>query len=310
MTITHRIDEITRIPLLHRAEIIGAPKSCKIEITSRCNYRCDFCVKSIRATANEEMDRDLFSRIIRELYAAGVEELGLFYIGESFVCKWLPEAISEAKDIGFDYVFLTTNGSAATPMRVRECMHAGLDSLKFSLNFSSPEQLSSVAHVDEHYWQKAIDCLKYAHGVREVGGYKCGLYASSIALDGEQGEAMRKVVEDILPYVDEHYWLPLYGMGGASKAAGWKPRQGNPGRLANMRDPLPCWAVFTEAHVTVDGLLAACCFGSGIDGDLIMADLKQVSFAAGWNSNKFQELRKAHLAKDVTGTACAACAAG
>jgi len=77
-----------------------------------------------------------------------------------------------------------------------------------------------------------------------------------------------------------------------------------------MRDPLPCWAVFTEAHVTVDGLLAACCFGSGIDGDLIMADLKQVSFAEGWNSDRFQELRKAHLAKDVTGTACAACAAG
>ena len=100
------------------------------------------------------------------------------------------------------------------------------------------------------------------------------------------------VVDDVKPFVDEHYWLPLYGMGGASKAAGWKPQPGNPGRLDNMREPLPCWAVFTEAHVTVDGLLAACCFGSGLDGDLIMSDLKQHSFMEAWNSPAYQSLRR------------------
>jgi hypothetical protein len=111
--------------------------------------------------------------------------------------------------------------------------------------------------------------------------------------------------------VDEHYWLPLYGMSGAAKEAGWKPKPGNPGRLDNMRsEPLPCWAAFTEAHVTADGMLAACCFGTGLDGALAMADLKTISFEDGWNSAAFQMLRRAHLAKDVTGTACEACAAG
>jgi len=46
------------------------------------------------------MDRAFYSRIIRELRDAGVEELGVFYIGESFTCKWLPEAIAEAKRSG------------------------------------------------------------------------------------------------------------------------------------------------------------------------------------------------------------------
>ena len=122
---------------------------------------------------------------------------------------------------------------------------------------------------------------------------------------------MRALVDEIRPYVDEHYWLPLYGMSGAAKAAGWKPKPGNPGRLDNMRaEPLPCWAVFTEAHVTADGMLAACCFGTGLDGDLAMADLKTTPFADAWNSASFQTLRAAHLAKDVTGTACESCAAG
>jgi radical SAM protein with 4Fe4S-binding SPASM domain len=256
------------------------------------------------------MDRALYSRVIRDLYASGVKELGVFYIGESFVCKWLPEAIAEAKEVGFPYVFLTTNGSAATPLRVKECMEAGLDSLKFSLNFVDSAQLADVAQVGPQYWQRALNHLRGAREVRDAGGYPCKIYASSIAFDGEQGERMRGVVESIRPLVDEHYWLPLYGMGGASKEAGMKPQQGNPGRLCAMRDPLPCWAVFTEAHITVDGKLAACCFGTGVDGDLIMGDLKKESFMEGWNSDAYRTLRRAHLSGNVSMTACRECTAG
>jgi hypothetical protein len=308
MTITSRIDAITAIPPEYRNEHIPAPKSCKIEITANCNYKCKFCVKSIQPD-NSHMDRKFFSRVIRELRQAGVEELGLFYIGESFTCKWLPEAIREAKEVGFPYVFLTTNGSAATPERVYDCMKAGLDSLKFSINFYDSEQLADVAQVSGKFWSKAINNLKSARHVRDENDFKCGIYASSIAFDGEQGVKMREVVSDIEPFVDEFYWLPLYGMSGASKNAGWKPQPGNPGRLDAMRPPLPCWAVFTEAHITASGKLAACCFGTGSDGDLVMADLTKVSFKDGWNSLEFQELRKAHLAEDVSKTACASCAA-
>lgn len=309
MTITERIDNITRIAPQYLGTVIPAPKSVKIELTATCNYKCSFCVKSLREESGE-MDKALYRRLLVEMRAAGVEELGVFYIGESFTSKWLPQAIAEAKEVGFPYVFLTTNGSAATPQRVRECMEAGLDSLKFSLNFDTAKQLSDVAQVSPVYWQRAINNLKAARKVRDDGGYSCGLYASSIAFDGEQGERMRAVVEEIRPFVDEHYWLPLYGMSGASEAAGWKPQPGNPGRLEAMRDPLPCWAVFTEGHITKDGLMSACCFGEGADDALAMADLKEVSFMDGWNSVAYQNLRRAHLSKDVKGTPCEHCAAG
>lgn len=306
--ISTRIDAITKIPESHRGEILPAPRSVKIEITANCNYRCTFCVKSLRADEGH-MDRALYSRLIREMREAGVEELGVFYIGESFTCSWLAEAIKEAKDVGFPYVFLTTNGAAATPQKVKACMEAGLDSLKFSLNFADPGQLASVAQVGPSHWQKAIDNLKAAREIRDANGYKCGIYASSIDFDGAQGEKMRAVIADIEPFVDEAYWLPLYGMSGASEAAGWKPQPGNPGRKAAMREPLPCWAVFTEGHITKDGLLAACCFGSGLDGGLVMGDLKEQGFMEAWNSETFQKLRAAHLSKNVEGTACESCAA-
>ena len=308
-SIVDRIDAITGITSDRLSTIAPIPKSVKIEITANCNYHCSFCVKSLRADSGS-MDRKLYTRLINEMYDAGVEELGVFYIGESFTAKWLPDAIREAKTVGFPYVFLTTNGTVATPGRVYQCMEAGLDSLKFSLNFYSELQLVEVAKVDKSWYRRTIENLKSAWSVREAGHFKCGLYASSIAFDGEQGKLMREVVEEIKPFVDEHYWLPLYGMSGASKAAGWKPQPGNPGRLDNMREPLPCWAVFTEGHITHDGKLAACCFGDGLDGGLVMADLKTVSFKEGWNSEPFQKLRAAHLKKDVSGTSCEHCAAG
>lgn len=307
MTITERIDNVTGIGSM-LGEVLGPPRSVKIELTATCNYACTFCTKSLNPS-DGPMDRALWSRLIREMRDAGVQELGVFFIGESFTCKWLPQAIAEAKEIGFPYVFLTTNGSAATPQRVQACMAAGLDSLKFSLNFYSATQLAEVARVNERFWRRSIEHLKQAHKVREEGGYKCGLYASSIAFDGAQGQAMRAVVEEVRPFVDEHYWLPLFGMNGASEAAGLKPSQGNPGRLANMRAPLPCWSVFTEGHIDKDGRLIACCFGDGGDDGLIMADLKEVGFMEGWNSPKFQALRAAHMTKDVRGTACESCIA-
>ena len=165
----------------------------------------------------------------------GVEELGVFFIGESFLCQWLPEAIAEAKKVGFPYVFLTTNGSAASEKKLKQCMENGLDSLKFSLNFYEPAQLNQIAKVDERYFAKAIEAVKVARRIRDEGGHNCGIYASSIAFDGEQGEKMRRLVADIEPYVDEHYWLPLFSMREASERSGMKPIVGNPGRLAKMR---------------------------------------------------------------------------
>lgn len=310
MTITARIDNIVHVKEDYLHERIPAPPSIKIELNSRCAYKCHFCVRSIRENDKLDMDRALFSRIMREAYAAGTREAGLFYINEPFSVGWLPDAIRECREIGYPYIFLTTNGSVATPERVEACMRAGLDSLKFSLNFYDAEQLSEVAGVSKRTFERVKYHIKQAHEIRERNEYATKLYASSIAFDGEQGEKMRALVDEIRPYVDEHYWLPLYGMSGAAKAAGWQPRPGNPGRLDNMRaEPLPCWAVFTEAHVTADGMLAACCFGTGLDGALAMADLKSTPFLEAWNSATFQALRRAHLAKDVSGTPCASCAA-
>jgi len=309
--ITSRIDAITRIPVRYLAESLPAPRSVKIELTSQCNYRCGFCAHRLRMKVRGEMDRAFFERVVGEMADAGVEELGVFYIGESFMCDWLPDAIRYAKERGISYVFLTTNGSLATPERVEACMRAGLDSLKFSMNSADEEQFVEIAAVKAKLFRDSIANLKAARAVRDAGGHRCGIYASSIQYDGAQQDRMEKLVEEIRPFVDEHYWLPLYSMGSVAtqreEELGYRPIAGNQGRIGALREPLPCWSAFTEGHITHEGKLSACCFDAG--DKWVMADLKQVSFMDGWNSDSFVKLRGAHLRKDVKGTICESCVA-
>lgn len=316
MGITERIDNITKIPPEYRSVTPPCPKSVKIELTGKCNFRCAFCAHAKNIRETRHMDFGLFQRLLYEMREAGVEEIGLFYLGESFLNELLPEAVHFAKHKAkFPYVFLTTNGSLATPEKMEACFRNGLDSLKFSMNWCDEEQFMEVARVKPAYFHKAIENIFASRSVRdkvlEETGHKCGLYASYIHYNGEQDEKMRPLVERARSVLDEVYALPLYSQadltGGENKKDGWNVTAGNRGRLDAMRDPLPCWALFTEGHITWDGHLSACCFDH--DGRFNMGQLTEVPFMEAWHSQKFQDLRAANLKKDVKGTACEGCAA-
>lgn len=262
----------------------------------------------------KDMDRNLFDRLLAEMRSAGVEEIGLFYLGESFLVHWLPEAVAYAKkSIGFPYVFLTTNGTLATGKRCEQLFRSGLDSLKFSFNYADAAQFEEIARMPGKLFGTMIANIKTARHIRDKvaleTGHRCNLYASYIQYDGNQGVRMSAAVAEVAPYLDEIYALPLYSqaelVGDSERAKGWNVTAGNRGRVGALRDPLPCWATFTEGHITFDGKLSACCFDH--DGKFSMGDLTTTPFMDAWNSEKFQVLRAAHLAKDVSGTACEFC---
>tara|TARA_Y100000310_G_scaffold160700_1_gene160538 strand:- start:3062 stop:4009 length:948 start_codon:yes stop_codon:yes gene_type:complete len=309
--ITDKIDAVTGIPDEYLKTELPAPISVKIELTARCNFKCQFCATGYKLREKGEMDERFYLRLLEDLKASGVKEVGMFFLGESMLLASLPTRIKQAKNAGFEYVYLTTNGSLATPEKVRACMEAGLDSLKFSLNYADEDQFMEISQVKGSYFHLMNDNIKAAWDVRQAGNYDCGLFASYIEYTGEQMEKMKPLLNELAPYFDEMYSLPLYSQAdftGASNAdQGWDVRAGNPGRAEAMRAPLPCWSLFTETRITHDGHVAACCFDH--DGKFDMGDLNQMSFMEVWNNPVFQELRQAHLGKDVKGTVCEGCVA-
>jgi pyruvate-formate lyase-activating enzyme len=315
-TICERIDAVTLIGQERMGAVVPAPKSVKIEVSPRCNFRCSYCALRTRVDQPKcDMDIGLFQRVTLEMHKAGVEEIGVFYLGESLMNPMLLiDCVKWCKRyLGIPYVFLTSNASLAKPWVVGELMKAGLDSLKWSVNAADGEQFESIMGVKSSLFSQALANIKTAWLHREAGKFWTRLYASSIMYDGEQQEKMTKLLTDhVLPFVDQHYYLPLYGQmthwnETGDGGTGYKPTAGNQGRIGALRAPLPCWSAFTEGHVTADGILTACCFDS--DGRFHMGDLKKECFMDAWNNQKFQDLRAAHLKRDVSGTICEDCIA-
>ncbi len=305
MTIKHRIDKVTHISNAYLKEICPPPISVKIELTRRCNFKCKFCANSTLRGEKGDMERHLYERIVKELAELGVKELGVFFFGESFLAPWLPEAIYYAKTCGIEYVFLTTNGSIAYQDKIKECMEAGLDSLKFSLNSADKDQFQEITGVNAKYFDDIKDNIINAFKLRESEKHACKLYASYIKYNGLQEKKMAIVVKELEPYLDEIYSLPLYSQAARISRTGWEISAGNRGRYDNMVSPLPCWALFQAAHINFDGTLNACCFA--VDDEFIMGDLTKQSFMEVWNSLKFRKLRRANLDKNVRGTPCERC---
>ena len=301
-SISKRAGAVRTLPAALQTPIPAFPRSAKVELTARCDLQCVFCAAHKHPGSGEDMSPYLYRQIASRLRHLGVTDLGLFYIGESFLCDWLPEAIAYAKKVcGYPRVFLTTNGLSATPERVRECMAAGLDSLKFAFNWADPDQFEDVTGRSRRRYHTILEHLAAARRIRDEieknTGHRCALTASSLVYDANQQTRMARVLAEIKPLVDEHYWLPLFGPGAPLDTI--QPRTGGVGK------PLPCSTLFTELHVTHDGYLSAC----SLDGSprFHMGNLKNDSLGRLWHSAAFQRLRRAHLNGNVRGTVCEKC---
>ena len=306
--ITERIDRLRALEGAARSATPLPPRSAKIELTSRCNYACRFCASHLRDGTRRDMAWDLYTRIAGELRSAGVEQLGLFYIGESFLYPRLEEAVRYAKqDCGYPYVFLTTNGCLATKDRVVEVMRAGLDSLKFALNFADEDQFARGAGMPGEtlaiVTRNILDACDTRDALQAETGRRCLVSASSLQYDDGQPARMKALLERLVPRLDQHYWLPMYGRSATWRSCVADPHM--PGNDAVHRKDLPCWPLYTEAHVTADGMLCACSLDHS--ARFHAEDLKRCSFIEAWHAPAFAALRKAHLSGDVSATACTQC---
>lgn len=317
LSIVDKVDAVTLIgeERFKAGGVQPPPKSVKIEITGRCNLRCKYCGLATRKEQpKHDMAFDFFRRITEDMRLAGVEEIGVFYLGESFMApELLVKCIDWCKNaLGFPWVFLTSNATIARPEIVREVMLAGLDSLKWSANFRSARHFNAVTGCSSKLWGHAIDHIQRAFDIRSELQAKTILSASSIIFYDEEELKKQKSFIDryVAPFVDRHYWLPTYQMGMENEKVAKKFNiqvgGGNTGRIDEgtmrpNRAPFPCWAVFTEGHVRVDGGLSACCFGADETFDMGKLTGEKFNFMNVWNSAAFLALRRSHLATLISG---------
>ena len=130
-------------------ELPPFPEEIFLDLTSFCNHACVFCSNPL-IKHKKTMNHNMALRVIKEAYDCGARELGMYATGDSFMVKNLHEYVEYAKkEIGYDYIFITTNGALASPERVQPVLDAGLDSIKFSINAATKESYKIIHGYDD-----------------------------------------------------------------------------------------------------------------------------------------------------------------
>ncbi len=301
MKITERIDQHTHIEKSRLILYPSFPDAVKIELTSRCNLKCNFCAVKDNLRLKGDMDCRFLYQILSELKSIGVKEIGLFLLGESFILNDLSTYIKWVKkDFQFEYCFITTNGVSATSEVLKQCIESGLDSLKFSVNAPDRERYKEIQGLD--VFDEIIEHIKWLHSYKKENNIEMKTALSSILIP-EWKKDFDVFHTNMKQYIDETYFLPFYNLAGHIVGG---TEKGNTGRIENPSKSIPCWVLFNASKITWNGWLTACY--SDHDEKFKLGDLNQKTILECWYSKKAVDLRRQHLENNFRyDSLCAKC---
>jgi MoaA/NifB/PqqE/SkfB family radical SAM enzyme len=110
------------------------PLTVSLEVTKRCNARCDFC-DYWKITDRDEMTD--FTDVVRHFDPLVV----VFTGGEPMLRRDLVPIVKSIKDIpGFRYLTLLTHGGFLSEKKIRELVAAGINQINISMNYPDARQ--------------------------------------------------------------------------------------------------------------------------------------------------------------------------
>lgn len=273
-------------------ELPPFPERIMVEISNYCNHSCGFCAYRKMTRPKGLMEPSLFSRVAAEARALGAREIGLHTGAEPFACPNLEDFVAEAGRAGFAYIYLSTNGSLATPERMKAVLDAGLHSIKFSINAGDRETYRLV-HGRDHF-EIVLRHVAFAHAYRKERNLP--VYLSLSFVEHEANAASRKALEETFgPYVDEIYACK------AVNPSGQMPEFPAMGQKS-------CNLPFKAVHVTYEGYVRACC--NDYNNYTAVADLARLSLKEAWECEAYRALRRGFMSGSLEGTLCHNCLTG
>lgn len=268
-----------------------------IELSNACNHKCIFCTHQKMKRSVGKMTLEMSRSVLQQAYDLGTREVGFYATGEPFIVPELAEHVRIAKDIGFTYVYLTTNGSLATPEKIKAVVDSGLDSLKFSINAPERELYAFIHGHDD--FDKVVEHLKYAAEYRKTFGKNYKLYITGIMTRYTEHtkDTYFEVFKDL---ADEIVFKDVYNQGGNMPEIDELLRCCNDDETYRR-----CNLPFDSIYITHEGYLSVC--NADYENMLVVADLNTTSLKDGWYGEKMKSVRQMFLDDDMRNTVCNGC---
>lgn len=268
-----------------------------IEVTNACNHACIFCAHQKMKRKPGKIEKEKVFDILQQAYDLGTREVGFYATGEPFLVPELHEYISKAKEIGFTYVYLTSNGALATPDKIRAVIDAGLDSIKFSIN-APQRKLYEFIHGRDDF-DTVMEHLKYLNQYRKDTGKNYKIYVTGI-LTRFTENLQDKYQEVFGELADQIVFKYVYNQ------SGYMPEIEDYLRCeCDDETRRKCNLPFDAISITKEGYLSI--ENADYENMLIVADLNKVSLKEGWYGDVMKDMRRRFMEDDLGGTICDGC---
>lgn len=268
-----------------------------IETSNACNHACLFCAHQKMKRPINTIKPEFVRDILQQAFDLGTREVGFYATGEPFIVKELPEYIKWAKDIGYTYVYLTSNGALATPEKIRAVIDAGLDSIKFSINAPERKMYAFIHGRDD--FDVVMEHLKYLNEYRETSGRNYKIFVTGILT--RYTENIRDMYADVFHgLADEIVFKNVYNQGG------YMPEIDTLLKCTyDDEEYRRCNLPFDAISITCEGYLSV--ENADFENMLVVADLNKVSLKEGWYGERMKAIRQAFIDDKLEGTICDGC---
>lgn len=286
------------------------PASLNIELNNTCNQKCIFCPYHGKYAPERlepaVLDVDFVKSLLKQAKEVGIgeKEVGFYLAGEPFIYPKLAEVIAYAKELGFKYIFLTTNGAFATPEKMREVLEAGLDSIRFSVNAPNRELYKELHGTDD--FNVVCDNIKYLHQYIQEKQNNIAVSLSCVITKKTRG-IQAQMREIFSPYVDDIMFIPviLSRLNNLEELKELYEMQDDENAVINT--DYICPVLFNSMYINALGQTVPCC--NSYDMKVSFTNLKENdNLLKAWHSEEYAKYRKIFLenASDE-GTLCATC---
>ena len=319
------------------------PDELYIEVTNRCNSRCQTCVRTFETL---EPLRALAPQEFRHLadQAPGLRRAVLHGVGEPLLNPDLPAMIAHLKTrTDPPHVLFNSNAILLTPEWQDALLDAHLDEFRISTDAAHPELYEKIRGVDGFgrmvdnvaafaqrirqaghgprlsFWFTAIhenlaelpDLVRLSDhlGVSELYVQRLVYYGQGLAV-GEQSlfRAMQAAEEQLLAEAEmlaEELGIPFRASGATT------PRESLLSPDGNRRPWSQCRRPSSLIYITANGNVLPCCFSPFTTGDyagLILGNAFETSLHEIWNGAGYHRFR-ADLLADAPPESCDRCGA-
>lgn len=285
-----------RVPL-YKIVPLKVPFSIGIGASDFCNFKCKYCAQSTSIGITPQIlswDKfvDIISQIEELLENNGVKRIKNFQIcgiGESLICKELPQMIRYVKERGIsDRIELTTNGSLLTHELSKNLIDAGLTRLLISVQGINKEAYKKICDYDIDF-EKFIDEIAYFYQNRQ----QCSVYIKTADVALKEGED--KLFYDIFsPIADMvHIEHIMDGFSNVDYTNMIEKHREKTRYGYDWKEKICCDSLFMRMSIaSVNGDVNACgCQWPGLPiGNVYKKRLAQI-----WNGDAHKQYMKLHL---------------